>query len=299
MRADEERVSFAEMIASHTLRAEAAANTERLRTHQETLKTWAADENATINKWYAEQHRLLELELADAARIYGVGTTDYMHVVARMEALDQDRAAKSQKVNAQVEQNFTKTYTAITGMVNHNITSWITMHESFGQMVVSIADEMTTALITYFLKEAEQYLLGYMTKKLFATADVTTDAGRAAAGGYASVMESVPFPENLALAPVTAAAAMAQTMSYGSFDEGGLAQKTGLAMLHQGEIAMPPEVSTAFRSMATGGGLGGGRTIHHHNTFNLHHNGPDAREVLRTEMVPMIRQAQRRGELAG
>jgi hypothetical protein len=297
MRADEERVSFAEMIASRTLRVEEGANSERLRAHQENLKTWAADETASINKWYAEQHRLLELELADAERIYGVGTTDYMRVVARMEALDQDRAAKSQKVNAQVEQNFVKTYSMITGIVNHNIASWITGHETFGRMVISIADEMATALINYFLKEAEQYLLGFITKKFFAEANVSIDAGRAGAGAFASVMESVPFPLNMALAPAMATVAMTQTMAYGSFDTGGLAQKTGLAMIHQGEIAMPAEVSSAFRSMAAGGPVGGGRTVHHHTTFNLHHNGPDAKEVLETQLVPMIRQAQRRGEL--
>ena len=101
------------------------------------------------------------------------------------------------------------------------------------------------------------------------------------------------------MAPAVAASAFTQTMAFGSFDEGGLAQKTGLAMVKQGEIAMPPEVSTAFRSMAAGGPVGGGRTVHHHTTFNLHHNGPDAKEVLETQLVPMIRQAQRRGELAG
>jgi hypothetical protein len=298
MRGDEERVSFAAMIASRTLRVEEGANADRLRMHKESLMVWAADETASINKWYSEQHRLLELELADAERIHGVGTTDYMRVVTRMEALDQERALKSQKVNTQVEQNFLKTYNTIAGIVNHNITSWITGHETFGQMVINIADEMATAMINFFMKEAEQYLLSYIMKKLFAQADVTTDAGRAGAAGYASVMEAIPFPANVALAPVIAAMAIAQTMAVGSFDEGGLAQKTGLAMVHQGEIAMPVEVSSAFRSMAAGGTLGG-RVSHHHTTFNLHHNGPDAKEVLRNELVPMIRQAQRRGELAG
>lgn len=54
-----------------------------------------------------------------------------------------------------------------------------------------------------------------------AKANILVEAGQAGAAGFKSVMEAVPFPFNIVLAPITAAAAFAATLAFGSGLGGG------------------------------------------------------------------------------
>jgi hypothetical protein len=296
LRMDAERVSMAEMIMNRTLTFEEAGNARKLAMHREGLKTWADTERSNIEAWYGEQNRVMEAQLTYAKTIYREDELAYQQLLDKKKELDLEYAAKLGKVEDTVEKSTRQAYLRMQSVVNGALTSWIIGYQSFGQAVVKVEEEVASAVIENLLKAMEQRLKAAIEQKAMAKEDVVTEAAGAAAATFHNVAK-IPYIGWI-LAPAAAAAAFTTVMAYGgSMDEGGLAQKTGLAMLHQGEIAMPPEVSTAFRSMAAGGPIGGGRTVHHHTTFNLHHNGPDAKEVLETQLVPMIRQAQRRGEL--
>ncbi len=56
---------------------------------------------------------------------------------------------------------------------------------------------------------------------------ILIQAGQAAAGAFKSVMQAVPFPFNVALAPIVAAAAFAATLAFGSGFGGGGGASTG------------------------------------------------------------------------
>jgi hypothetical protein len=66
---------------------------------------------------------------------------------------------------------------------------------------------------------AGSQIIGIISK--IAQAAVIKDAGMAAAAGFRSVMQSVPFPLNIALAPIIAAVAFAGTLAAGLMGGGG------------------------------------------------------------------------------
>ena len=65
--------------------------------------------------------------------------------------------------------------------------------------------------------------------KSIADAQNLDDAKAAARGAFKWVMETIPFPLDLVLAPAAAAAAFAGVMA---FEQGGIVPGGGLAMLH-------------------------------------------------------------------
>ena len=71
---------------------------------------------------------------------------------------------------------------------------------------------------------------------------MTGEAGAGAAAAFASVMEALPFPVNIAAAPAVAAATLAQIESFGSlsaFKDGGLVPSDMITLLHEDEMVLP------------------------------------------------------------
>jgi hypothetical protein len=136
-------------------------------------------------------------------------------------------------------------------------------------------------------------------------AQVTGDAGTGAAAAFASVIEALPFPANVAAAPGVAAAVLAQIESFATVASaagGMLVPADGtLSMLHKNEMVLPASLSAGVQRMVSGGGsggdgFGGGGDVHVHmgDITALDAKGVDA--ILRDRsdtLIAMIRQAQR------
>jgi hypothetical protein len=77
------------------------------------------------------------------------------------------------------------------------------------------------------------------------------NAWRAAKGAFASVMEIVPFPFNVVLAPIAGAAAFAGTMVLGSAKKGEwrVTEDGKTYELHKDEAVLPEGVASHFRTV--------------------------------------------------
>lgn len=167
---------------------------------------------------------------------------------------------------------------------------------------------------------AAQMLANALTQKAISEGTKLDDAKTAAANVYAQV-SGIPVIGWI-LAPVAAAAAFAAVLA---FEKGGIVPgRAGEAvpiLAHANEMVLPADISTGMRSMIETGmpqprgiaslhdfsrpsfdlpeniAAGAARNQFTRNEYHLHHNGPDALEVLQTQLVPMIKAAHRAGSL--
>lgn len=118
---------------------------------------------------------------------------------------------------------------------------------------------------------------------------IMNSAYTSAAAAYKSVMQSVPPPANLVLAPVAAAGTFAAVMAYdtiASLDVGtNYVPRDMFANIHQGERVMPRADNEALMAALGGGGGGGGGdhfTLNHSPTYH-NYNAPTLRELIRND----------------
>ena len=104
------------------------------------------------------------------------------------------------------------------------------------------------------------------TQKAIAEASVLTAAGEGAAWGFESVMAALPFPINVAVAPVVAANAFAQTEAFGAFASGTDSAPGGFAMVGEKgpEIMYVPrgaQITPNHKIGSYAGGTSGARSF--------------------------------------
>jgi hypothetical protein len=200
--------------------------------------------------------------------------------------------------SANVEQ---RTWTQLTARINsafdQSIQGLVKGTMTFGKAFGSLLDNLLGDFISFLAKKvekwAEEQLLELALHSQFltnilgldavnhaastaegavaASLQVTQQAGVAGAAGFASVMASVPFPANIALAPETAAAAIAATLSNLSLASaaGGYdVPQDMLAMVHANEMILPASLSSGLKSMITGGSGGPQITVNYNGDFS-------------------------------
>jgi hypothetical protein len=105
-----------------------------------------------------------------------------------------------------------------------------------------------------------------------AAAQVTQQAGVAGAAAFASVMASVPFPANVALAPGVMATAIAtdlSNLSLASAAGGWDVPHDSLAMVHQNEMILPASLSSGLKNLIGNGGGGSPQvTVNYNGDFS-------------------------------
>lgn len=279
IREDERLFERTTMLADRALRLDEITDAGRLRTHEISRRQWATAEESAIDKWYAAQKAALEKELNDEKRIDGERSDAYLRTQMKMDALDKEHDAKITAIHNKEELSFAQMMDQMSKQMSQSLAQMLTGHESFASAMGRIEEEILSKVISVEAEKLEIKIASAIKARAI-------DAGQAAA----NAMKDYPFPVNVAVA----AAVFAETMAIGSFDEGGLATKTGLAMIHQSEIVMPASVSHAITMI----GSGGPRQVQQRNEIHLHHNGPDARQVLDRELRPRIERMMRRGEIA-
>jgi len=189
---------------------------------------------------------------------------------------------------------------------------------------VAKTSETTTGVATRQAVETAGAAEAIATTVAKNDAIVVSEAGAAGAAAYASAMAALPFPANVAAAPAFMAEAIATALSnlgLASAAEGGVLDKDRLVQAHAKEMILPAPISTGLQNVVNAGGLNaptgapsalapraaspGGptnQTVNNHHTtqnfeVNLHHSGPDARQVLDKELLPRVRQLMRKGVL--
>jgi len=183
--------------------------------------------------------------------------------------------------------------------------SVIVAHQSFAQAISQEFNKMISNILAGLARWLEQYVLNLAIGKALHRAtqqdEVLVDAKAAAAAAYKSIMQAVPFPLNVVLAPAGAAAAFAGVEAFSA--EGGMLvpSDNALSVLHKNEMVLPASLSAGVQKMVSGGGSsdfgGGGGDVHlHYNPqiSAMDHRG--MREALTEHadtLVTIFRQQQR------
>jgi hypothetical protein len=189
------------------------------------------------------------------------------------------------QVNIDQVKQFRHTFDTISAELNRNLISWMNHTESFGRAMMHVWDNLATTAINSLLRIGEQELIAMVLHKSIADAQKLDDAKAAARGAFKWVMETIPFPLDLVLAPAAAATAFAGVMA---FEQGGIVPKGGLAMLHPQEMVLPAPIAQHVMSSA-GAGHSGSLTVNFHGHQNL--------AGMEDKIVAVIKRAQRRGRV--
>ena len=251
MRIDQNAIESAGLDANKSLQLANAADDERLRTHQISVKEWADVGKQAVQQWYETQRAALQQAANDARTFFGLDSIEYKRMVDKLDALDKERQVKVTTINTKVQQDYEKTYQKIAQTVNSDLVSMITGHERAGEAIMRISDKMAQKLTSNLIDVAEQELVGLITSKEVAQTEQQLNAKKAAGNTYAEVSK-IPVIGPY-LAPVAAAAAYAAVLA---FEGGGIVPAEGPAYLHAKEMVLPEHISTPLISMIDNGGLG-------------------------------------------
>jgi hypothetical protein len=174
----------------------------------------------------------------------------------------------------------------LSGMLRGN-QSFVSLIKAAGLQLLDSFVSMETQQLTKFLAveaaKLQAYVFGTSAQKTAdisaaaskaaldqtaALAQITTSAGEAAAAQFADVMITVPYPENLAVAPAAAATAFAETMAFAAFAGGGIVPSDMLALVHGGEMVLPRPISETIQNITNQGSGNGAREIKVYLTVN-------------------------------
>jgi len=148
--------------------------------------------------------------------------------------------------------------------------------QSFARTMQQAWTSLATSFITSVMKMAEAWIGAEIKKYVISTtlskqqkaqslADDVEMKFSAARTAAAKAMTSVPFPLDLIVAPIVFAAALA-------FDKGGIVPGVSgnavPAVVHAGEMVLPPKVANFIQTAATNGNGGPSVNIHYAPTVN-------------------------------
>lgn len=165
-----------------------------------------------------------------------------------------------------------KAYTALTdGLMNtfdtigSKIMQSISHAKNFGDAMKQIGNSIKDELLGAIGKAFDELIKGFIANLLIvksaqaaaATASISTSASEGAAAAFASVMEAVPYPANLILAPQIAAYTLAaiEAFNIAAFETGGDIRRTQIAMVHAGETVLSAGQTSKMGAMIDNGEL--------------------------------------------
>lgn len=275
--------------------------------------------------------------------------TKYQELNRQLDVLQQQRAARVQQIDNQIQSTEQRAALVVQEAWQHAMGQFNSslirsfdsvlsgtqrLSQAFREFGIGLEKDAINSATNWALKWAEKILLvevlekssigrrlvslvtGEATKHAVeATSNEATvlgDAGLAAAAGFASVMEALPFPINVATAPGVAAAAAAGTIAAGataSAAQGGVLDRDGPIFAHAREMILPPAISTGLQGVISGGRLNTGTpsgststsssSSSRHQQFNIEvHNHGSAPQMSRDSVLDIVRTAVRRGELS-
>jgi hypothetical protein len=263
----------------------------------ETLRTMNIDRQMSIGKAQEEIALVrqaaaeeIRIRAQEAAQLRAMGVTDaaqYKAIQDQKVQIARQAARQIEDIQRQEYQQLKQVFDEMASTFNTALNQMITHQRTFAQA----AREMWNGLVMDVIKQIEkmveqwiaQHVIMAVIHKVFAaqTAAVDTsatatkvaqnnaanvaiglsDAAVGAAAAFASVIEALPFPANIAAAPPVAAgvyATIAGMASAGSFEHGGIipgpvGMPTGVTA-HGGEMFLGTKLSQTVQNMASSGG---------------------------------------------
>jgi hypothetical protein len=263
----------------------------------ETLRTMNIDRQMSIGKAQEEIALVrqaaaeeIRIRAQEAAQLRAMGVTDaaqYKAIQDQKVQIARQAARQIEDIQRQEYQQLKQVFDEMASTFNTALNQMITHQRTFAQA----AREMWNGLVMDVIKQIEkmveqwiaQHVIMAVIHKVFAaqTAAVDTsatatkvaqnnaanvaiglsDAAVGAAAAFASVIEALPFPANIAAAPPVAAgvyATIAGMASAGSFEHGGIipgpvGMPTGVTA-HGGEMFLGTKLSQTVQNLASSGG---------------------------------------------
>lgn len=216
-------------------------------------------------------------------------------ILNRVKALEDRELAQRSEAETRhltvIAQRYQTFFSALNSSFGSHIQSLIRGQETFRQAFLGILGDMVSgfinALVQMGLKWAEQkavdLAISLTTNATKVTADEASYAA-AAAAGHASTMALITDAAALSaantfasisaipivgpeLAPAAAAAAETTVLGFEAlaFAKGGIVPSTQMALVHQNEMILPPNLSQGMQNIINNGGTSnsrGGDTIH-------------------------------------
>lgn len=297
---------------------------DRLRAHQITLGQEVALEKQALD----EETRQLIGAIKEREALLDKADKDYKakrqkledEITAVQQKADEERSALDQKVLDEREKAWRSFFDKINGEFTSHIDAMITGQERFSvamsRIGVSILNDFVSMLARRLLKWIEQLIIENILHKsavaqqltdfitgesvkagarsAFNTTAVVSDSGVAGAAAFTSVIEALPFPENVAVAPGVGIAAMLQAQSYipiAAAAGGWEVPSDQLAYLHRKEVVLPAALSGGLKDLIARGS-GGGINVHYAPTIHaLDARGVD--EILSAHSDTILRMVAR------
>lgn len=253
----------------------------------------------------------------------------------KMQQLDDLAANQAKKSAEQAEKAwesiFKPVQTAMDQMIVGVLRGTQTIQQVFQKMGQDIVLSLVKNLANMALKWAEHFLIvNVLEKSSWATrivetltgsaakraaestanvASVVSSAGAAGAAGFASVMEALPFPVNVGVAPGVMAESIAAVMS-----NVGMASAAGgmevphdmIAQVHKNEMVLPANISGGLRNLISAGNTEAGHssraatamgapTVHQHVQVTVNGGGKD---MTPADIESAVKRAMRMGRLS-
>jgi hypothetical protein len=170
---------------------------------------------------------------------------------------------------------------SIMGIIQGTTTMKAAIQNLCTSIIASFVGMATKMAETWIANQLEMLIYGKASQEEAAISSISASAGKAGAAGFASVMEDMPYPANIAMAPEVALAAAAGAMSFlgmASYDVGAWnIPRTGAAMLHKGEAVLPADKAAGLDRLMDNGSPGKQKQ----GDIHLHINALDGADVQR------------------
>jgi hypothetical protein len=163
--------------------------------------------------------------------------------------------------------------TAINGMLTGTKSFSKGMQDLWNSLVAGFVQSLTKMALSWAQHEIAKLIVHQTTNEGIVASDaaaaaqsqsislttalkhIAHAAASAAAHAFKSVMEYVPFPLNIVLAPVAAAGAFAGVLAFqglASAREGMVSEEEQLAFVHKNEMVLPAPLALGFQSIIAG-----------------------------------------------
>jgi hypothetical protein len=285
-----EEVQFAKTHASLILSITEQADNAKLKQGKIGTNEWLANEIAAVNKWYNAEKAAMDKQLADLKAHDKQNTVEYKRIADEEVNLELQKDQKIEALRQKAQSKLKQELKQMQQMLADTFTQILSGHETWAEGMGKIEDKLLQDMLMNWMTELTELKFHEMKKAV-------VHAKGSAVSAFHKVFESVPFPANVILAPLAAAAAFAANMAFATFAQGGIVPATGMAKLHEKEMVLPQHIAS-FILQAAGGNTS---TSSSHVTQNFRSNfnnyGGKGAQQSEKDLAKMVRRAARKGYL--
>lgn len=224
------------------------------------------------------KQRSLQRQIQDEEAAGRKGLAEYQKLVNQKEQIDQQYDEKRKQLDNKALQDQLNNIRHYVQQVDqaffNGVNEWILGQKKFSQAMIDAWKNIVSAVIKDIeeiaAKWIEEHIIMAAIEKILGVSGAskvaahntenvlmaTSDAAAGAGAAFASVIEALPFPVNVAVAPGVAAEVLATGLGFAaaaSAETGGFIPRDGGVMLHQGEVVVNHPVTEMLSNIAERG----------------------------------------------